>query len=325
MPSTVARETRGRKASPRTRSPHEHPWYDRVLKLTIPGPLSPHVDLWTRTLMLDKRISTVYHYRREIIHLARAFPDKAAGDFGRVDLLSYVAEAGEGKAPSTIKKTIAAIKQFFLFLAEMEVIDKDPARFLKSPAQRPVEPRYLSEADVSKLFAHALRDGLGMTVFMGLAYFAAMRAGSINALQWEDVDLEEGILTVRNAKGGKYYQVPIHPELDKLLRAWSEASRENDSGYVHAHIWRGEWKGYYYTGPLKRFKTIVEKACLPPDTAPHDLRRSSATHMHSAGKQISVISSVLGHASITTTARHYAFTTTTQTRDAVSTLGLHPF
>src|SRR6202042_434389 len=64
--------------------------------------------------------------------------------------------------------------------------------------------------------AHGLR---GSTYYslLGLLAVAGLRISEARNLQTEDVDLKEGVLTIRGAKFGKSRLVPIHPSTRKVL------------------------------------------------------------------------------------------------------------
>ena len=53
-----------------------------------------------------------------------------------------------------------------------------------------------------------------------------MRVGEVLNLDLEDVDLDQGILTVRNAKFGKSRLVPVHPTTCDALRIYRERRDE---------------------------------------------------------------------------------------------------
>ena len=85
-------------------------------------------------------------------------------------------------------------------------------------------PYLYSNEEVRKLLQAAQRlpstHGLrGRTYYclLGLLAVAGLRISEARNLQTEDVDLEEGVLTIRGAKFGKSRLVPIHPSTRKVL------------------------------------------------------------------------------------------------------------
>jgi integrase len=187
---------------------------------------------------------------------------------------------------------------------------------IKAPSRDNSEPRYLDGEDVGLLLRAAQND-LGFQACIALGAYAGMRRGSVHALRWQDVDFESRLITVRHAKGGKHYSVPMQPKLRNILQAWQAVSKENDSGYVYAHYWLGSWRPYYYRSSAQKLAKYARIAGLDPETGFHDFRRTFATTLHNKGVDIAVISRLLGHASIATTMAHYAFTSDKSRQEAV--------
>jgi integrase len=91
------------------------------------------------------------------------------------------------------------------------------------------KPPYLySDAEVRRLLQTAgqlpspddLRAASHATLF-GLLAVTGMRVGEAIGLDRKDVDLCQGILTVRQAKFGKSRLIPVHPTTRKKLRAYA--------------------------------------------------------------------------------------------------------
>ena len=55
------------------------------------------------------------------------------------------------------------------------------------------------------------------TTILGLLAVSGMRIGEALALDRDDVDLDAGILTVRDTKFGKSRQLPLHPTSTQAL------------------------------------------------------------------------------------------------------------
>ncbi|HKD06448.1 MAG TPA: tyrosine-type recombinase/integrase [Bryobacteraceae bacterium] len=89
-------------------------------------------------------------------------------------------------------------------------------------------PYLYSNDEVRKLLqaARLLPSGHGLrgpTYFclLGLLAVAGVRISEARNLQTEDVDLKEGVLTIRGTKFGKSRLVPIHPSTRKVLRDYA--------------------------------------------------------------------------------------------------------
>jgi integrase len=71
-------------------------------------------------------------------------------------------------------------------------------------------------------------------------------------------------------------------------------------------------EGYYFPAhwrkPVQnRFNAARDRAGLPPGFTPHDLRDIFATTLLSKGARLDLVSKLLGHRSVETTAHYYAF------------------
>ena len=78
------------------------------------------------------------------------------------------------------------------------------------------EVRQLLEAALQLPSAHGLR-GPTYHCLLGLLAVSGLRISEARNLQTDDVDLDEGILTIRGAKFGKSRLVPIHPSTCTIL------------------------------------------------------------------------------------------------------------
>jgi len=136
------------------------------------------------------------------------------------------------------------------------------------------------------------------------ALMTGMRKGELLKLTWEDVNLENNLLTVRaeNSKSKKSRRIPISTALRKLFR--EQKLKTSRSGYVFL---TPEGKQYSDKNPsaLKRsFGTALKRANIK-DLVFHDLRHTCATRMAERGASIIAVKEILGHADIKTTMKYF--------------------
>lgn len=153
-------------------------------------------------------------------------------DFAGTEGASYVtrelalrwATLPKGCHPAQWAKRLGLVRRLAEFRSakdprtEIPSADLLPQRFRRKP------PYVYSDSDIAQLIEAAkhLRSPSGMrartfsTVF-GLLAVTGMRVGEAIALDREDVDLTEGILTVRQAKFGKSRLVPLHVSTCDML------------------------------------------------------------------------------------------------------------
>jgi site-specific recombinase XerD len=144
-------------------------------------------------------------------------------------------ESTRRPAPSSQARTVAALKCFFRFLYENELIDRDPGRVLRTPKKREALPDVLDRRELARLLAATERDDVWKRkhdgkrerdrLLLALFAYAGLRRSELLGLDWQDVDLERRLLKIRRAKGGRQRTVPIHPALEPLFVTISASER----------------------------------------------------------------------------------------------------
>jgi integrase len=121
------------------------------------------------------------------------------------------------------------------------------------------------------------------------AYFTGVRLGELLAIRWEQVDLEQGFITLSAAdtKTGHSRAVPI---LDGDMRFWLEWSRDHADGCPS--VFHNEGTAF------REFRSSWRNACAAagvPDLKFHDLRRTAVRNMRRAGVPQVVRMRISGH------------------------------
>lgn len=103
-----------------------------------------------------------------------------------------------------------------------------PPPGLLSMQSRRAKPYLYTREEVQRLMAAAARlsprnglPGLSYHCLFGLLAVTGLRIGEALALTHNDVDLKEGVITVRGAKFGKSRVVPVHSSACKMLRRYA--------------------------------------------------------------------------------------------------------
>lgn len=98
-----------------------------------------------------------------------------------------------------------------------------------------IQPYLYSGDEIRRLIDAARRLGTSTglrpetyTTLFGLLVVTGMRIGEVIALDRDDVDLDEGVLTIRRTKFGKSRLVPVHPSTRQALRHYA---RRRDQTY----------------------------------------------------------------------------------------------
>ncbi len=210
-----------------------------------------------------------------------------------------------GLAPSSVRRTVSAVRTYYRFLLDDGHVARDPSERLETPARWRTLPGVLSVADVERLLAAptvdqplAFRD----RAMLELAYGAGLRVGEWITLGVRDLLFEDQIVRVFG-KGSKERLVPVGRS---AVGAAAVYVRE-----LRPRLDRGASKGVLFLnargepltrmGAWKILRKHVDAAGIRAPVTPHTLRHTFATHLLEGGADLRAVQEMLGHASIATT------------------------
>lgn len=205
----------------------------------------------------------------------------------------------EGKNP--VKETIKADKQF------LKVEDNKRLRFLS-----------FKEAEI---LLNEIKSVSQQTHDICLVSFqTGMRMGEIFNLQWQDLDLNHGVIHIRNPKNNETRQAYITPPLKAMFQG-RKGEKGKKAGLVFANQ-----KGKRIHQLSDTFNRAVDKLKLnEKDTdrqnkiVPHTLRHTFASWLALQGEPLLTIKELMGHKDVETTLR-YAHLMPDQKRKAAERL-----
>lgn len=222
-------------------------------------------------------------------------------------LVSYVAFLKRHKyASSTVARKVAAVKSFFHFMLDTQVLQDDPTATLDSPKVKKRMPKILSPQEIEALLdeparstdAKSLRD----KAFLELLYATGMRVSELVSLDVESIDL--GIAQVQCInRGNKHRTLPLSEGAVEALHVYLERGRPSLLRQSDETALFLNHRGQRLTrqGLWLIIKSHVEAAGLDIDVTPHTLRHSFATHLLRDGADLRDVQKLLGHANISTT------------------------
>jgi integrase/recombinase XerD len=134
-------------------------------------------------------------------------------------------------------------------------------------------------------------------------YRSGLRVSEVTALKVSDVNLVQHSVNVRHGKGDKGTVRGFHPAADDSLARWIDKCRELGikNGTLFCTLAGGPVSHQYIRNLLGH---LAAKADIDKRVHPHGLRHSYAVSLEQAGVTVSAISKLLGHTSISITARY---------------------
>jgi integrase len=229
-----------------------------------------------------------YRYNNEARYLDEfvAFMEAAqATVVTRKLAMAWITEAERTSWP----QRLSAVRGFARHLTSFEpATETPPAGIFPSP--RRARPYIYTEGEIERLLEATLSWGSAKTLdrwtyhcLFGLLATTGMRVGEAMGLGRADVDLDAGILTLRETKGGKQRLVPLHPTATQALAGY--AARRDAWPACRRSTWffvlrRGQRLRHQYVHRV--FVAVLRRTGLrdpePHSPGPrlHDLRHSFA-------------------------------------------------
>jgi integrase/recombinase XerC len=221
------------------------------------------------------------------------------------------AQHAAGQSRATIARRAAAARAFTSFAHERGWLDRDLGALLGVAKTSRHLPRVLAadqmravldgprgEATEPPAVALELRD----TAIMELLYATGIRVGELCGLDVDDIDAARRTIRVLG-KGAKERVVPVGlpaaASVDRWLSGGRELLADDASGPA---LFLGQRGGRIDQRIVR--KVVHARIAAPgsvPDTGPHGLRHTAATHMLEGGADLRSVQEMLGHASLATT------------------------
>jgi len=171
--------------------------------------------------------------------------------------------------------------------------------------------RFLSAGELKRLFKGLAEEPEPFSSFFLLLLLTGARKGNVQAMRWQDVDLDTRLWRIPNnqSKNREVLNVVLSPESVEILR--QRASAVNGAEYVFP----GCGKTGHLVEPKSAWERVRGRAKLN-DCRMHDLRRTLGSWQAAGGTSLLIIGKSLGHRSETAT-RIYARLATDPVRESV--------
>ena len=244
---------------------------------------------------------------------------------GRLPQAFVVALRSKGLKRKTVLNAVSVLSRMLETAAEYGYLctKLDHGTLNLPPDDLETEARFFTPAEAQMIVDNA--EGEWKVCFALMAYLG-LRCGEALGLAWEHVDLETGVLRVRQAAVMGAIQtvksktskrdVPLPTHLIGMLRGYRATWQPNDSGLLFiSHTGKPYWATNVR---LHRFYPLLERLGIPRGGL-HAFRHGHATNMFTAGAAAPTVRDTLGHASINTTLR-YTHRVTEEQRRAIESV-----
>ena len=259
--------------------------------------MDQHIQHFLDHLRARRSESTVRAYGADLSQLA-AFTE-GSFTFDTETLRRYLRK--HGGSPRTRARKLSTIRTFAKYLRSSQVIDRDPPEPLEAPFRRRSLPKSLNQPQTSELLDQG---DVGRTpkrdrAILELIYSAGLRAAETVGVDKRDIQFSDNSVRVIG-KGDKervaFFGSTAAEAIKDYIQGERHEATKDDALFTND-------KGLRLTTRTvqKIVKRWVLAVGLPPETSPHTLRHSFATHLLDGGADLKTVQQLLGHESLATT------------------------
>ena len=307
--------------------------------------VSQLLDRWHKVIVATRRETTAANYKYMIdghivpfvLPRGRTLGSKKVAKltFDDVDAL-LDAKREAGLSPSTRRLIRSVLVQAINQAVKWRVVVRNEAAMSTPVPIKRTEGRSLTPEQAKRLMETLKTCPMGSLFTVMLT--TGMRRGEALGLRWEDVDLDKGVISIRQQLqriNGQLKATEVKTERSRrsinLATPTVVALKEHMAAQTKQRLASVVWTDTDYvftTGvgtPLdprnvaKQFGSNCQKAKIGKWHT-HELRHSAASLMLAAGTPLQVVSAVLGHASIRITSDVYGHILDPQYQDAANAM-----
>lgn len=255
-----------------------------------------------------KSLNTVESYKRDVTQYISYLDGTGVTDISsttKTTVLSYLLYLQkEGRASSTVSRTLASLRSYYLFMMQNGVVKSNPTSNLEAPHVEKKIPKILSGEEVELLLEQPKNcdnKGIRDKAMLELLYATGIRVSELINLDVSDVNVPMSFI---RCNGGKKERIiPMgHQAKDALenyinnVRKYMVRDENETALFVNCSGARLSRQGFW-----KLIKYYQHIAGIETDITPHTLRHSFVAHLLENGADLHSIQEMMGHADISST------------------------
>ena len=292
---------------------------------------------WLRTKEQTLKPTTVERYRAAVERdLVPALGAVRLDDLGHDHIAAFAQrELDNGRGRPTVYKCLATLSSALGHAVRTHRLAHNPAQPTYIPRPAAPERRVWTAEQAVRFLAHCRGVDPQFADLFELIIGTGMRKGEALALHWDQVPLEERVMSIRHTLSAVGNQLVLTTPKTKRSKAWvalsdrvtaaldrrAQATDPMDRQEPHGgHVFRTpDGQPLHPKAVLKRFHELRSRADVPHCTV-HDLRHLAATLSMDGGTPMPVVSKTPRHSTLSTTANVYSHLTPETARGAVDTI-----
>lgn len=201
-------------------------------------------------------------------------------------------------SPIMANRTLAALRKFFNWCIERDLIKFSPAYKISSPAKNPSRDRVLSDSELCEIWHASGELGYPFSNLVQFLMLTAQRRGEVVNMTWDQYNQEQGLWVIprENTKNDRQHDIPLSPMAITTLMNCKDMGE-----YVFTSAGTKPFENV--SRAKAQLDQILRATRKNQKRFPigawrlHDLRRTAASGMARLGVAPHVIEKVLNHSS----------------------------
>jgi integrase len=293
-------------------------------------------ELYKERHVIAKRLARAETIDYQLKPLLNRFGDTPIANIKTADVEDFITDLRNTTSrrnlplsPASINRAVQLLREMLNWAVGREYLDRTPFRrgtvcLIRPELEDNMRRRRISEAEETSLLAAAPPHLRSMII---CAIDTGMRRGEMFAIRWADVDLEQGLITLRGktTKSGRTRRVPIGTARLRAVLDWLRIDAGGEKKLAEALVFSNEigepmgslrttWvltvlrahgiKPKWCESGYRELQAVFYQRFREINLHWHDFRHEYASRLVERGVPLSQVRDLLGHASITTTERY---------------------
>lgn len=214
-------------------------------------------------------------------------------------------EFEEGFTSKTIGRRLASIKSLYKYLIKAEVVENNPAIYVKTPKTPKPLPNFIGEKMIDELMNAPPNNtsiGLRDRAILELFYSTGIRLSELVNINFKNIDFNNNLIRVVG-KGNKERLIPVGNRAVAAIEIYLEKSgRSSKTADKNAPIFVNSKGERISQRTVQRSVNMYLRSVAEGEhLGPHTLRHSFATHLLDRGADLRAVKDLLGHSSLSST------------------------
>ena len=211
------------------------------------------------------------------------------------DIEDFLFDQQRKLTAKSVTRRGSTVRSFFKWARRERLVETNLGADVPLPKTRRPLP-YCPSKELVQDFLNSCTDPL-VWAFTSTMYYTGLRISEVCGLKLADVDVERGVLTVHNGKGGKDRQVPLNLKVQTVLGKYLSDIRPSGRYPSFFATSRGTLSERWASERLRKERRRQGKS---EQLTAHSFRHAFATHLYQSGCDLRKLKDLMGHSSLHT-------------------------